>query len=117
MAAVPAQPPVLVSLLAGGRELASFTLAWRSEVERGVLLTAVAVVALDLGADAVAATRPGAADEVAVATGHGVVGPDGLAELLDPVRRLLPPNEGFRPLAAEVLAARHNLAPATASAG
>ena len=112
MAAVPAQPPVVVSVLARGHELASFTLAWRNEVERGVLVTALAVVALDLGADAVAATRPGVAEEVAVATGYGMVGPGPLAELLEPLRRILPPNEGFRPLIAEVRAARQNLAPA-----
>lgn len=116
MTAVPAQPPVLVSVLAGGREVASFALAWANEVERGVLVTAVAVVALDLGADAVAATRPGAGDGVAVVTGHGVAGPAGLADLLEPLRPLLPPNEGFRPLAAEVLAARRNLEPAAVPA-
>lgn len=110
-----------MSVLAGDREVASFTLTWRNAVERDVLVTAVAVVALDAGADTVVATGPAASGSaaspatatdagVAVVTGWGASGPAPLVALLSPVRAVLPPNRGFRPLAAEVDAAHRNLA-------
>lgn len=99
--------PVVVSLLAGEEVLDRCTLRWRNEVERSVLVTAVAVLALDLGADSVLAR--GAGSGAAVVTGHGLRGPAALTRLLAPLRELLPPNAGFRPLAAEVAAARRNL--------
>lgn len=125
MTRVPTEAPVVVTVLSGRQVLARCTLAWRNEIERSVLVTAVAVVALHLGADAVEARRAGSpsrpavpagpdgkagADEVAVVNGSGVEGASFLAGLLAPLGPLLPPNAGFRPLAAEVAAAWCNLA-------
>lgn len=114
---MPVEHPVAVSVRSGGEVVARCTLAWSNDVERAVLVMAVAVVALDLGADSVEARREGDEDDpggtggqVAVVTGHGIDGPAPLARLLSPLRDLLPPNAGFRPLAAEVDAARRNLA-------
>lgn len=110
---VPAEAPVVVSVLVGSEVRGSFALRWTNDVERGVLVTALGVVALDAGADSVVAARSGGGDhrvdQVAVVTGRGVTGPPSLVELVAPLQGLLPPNPGFRPLAVEVAAARRNL--------
>lgn len=108
------EAPIVVSVLVAGEARASFALRWTNDVERAVLVTALGVLALDAGADAVAAVHPpgepGEVAAVAVVTGQGVSGPAALADLVAPLQRVLPPNPGFRPLAVEVAAAQRNLA-------
>lgn len=106
----------MVSVLSADEVVATCTLSWHNDIEQAVLMMAVAVLALDLGADAVEARRSGD-DGVALVTGRACCGPATLTELLAPLRDLLPPNAGFRPLAVEVAAARRNLAAAAPSPG